>query len=215
MDLIANYESDTKSDQDEVKTPRKLKAYTTKFKIKIIKHAKDFSSNAASKRFGVDRSSVVGDSSPAGKFKKRLQRDIQVIHSYNFCDCAKKNEAEEEIKQNMMADKELVAVRSSRINKIASIRRSTNGVKDCESKISPRYLLDIEGICYQCKTKYFYLAENPELRSQTDQFKGFRRIKKVDELQIIKVQQIKFSECKRVGFKQFHDSNIKLLRHIV
>uniref|UniRef100_A0A915EPB7 Uncharacterized protein n=1 Tax=Ditylenchus dipsaci TaxID=166011 RepID=A0A915EPB7_9BILA len=73
MDLIANYESGTESDQDEVKTPSKLKAYTTKSKIKIIKHAKDSSSNAASKRFGVDRSSVIGDSSPAGKFKKRLR----------------------------------------------------------------------------------------------------------------------------------------------
>uniref|UniRef100_A0A915DGH4 Snurportin-1 n=1 Tax=Ditylenchus dipsaci TaxID=166011 RepID=A0A915DGH4_9BILA len=59
MDLIANYESDTESDQDKVKTPRKLKSYTTEFKIKVIKHAKDFSSKR--------------DSSPAGKFKKKLQ----------------------------------------------------------------------------------------------------------------------------------------------
>ena len=54
MDLIANYESDN----EEVKTPQKLKAYSAEFKLKVVKHAREISKHSASRKFGISRSCV-------------------------------------------------------------------------------------------------------------------------------------------------------------
>ena len=58
MDFIANYESEVEDDNEEVKTPRKLKSYTADFKLKVVQQAREFSDNNASKKFGVDRKRV-------------------------------------------------------------------------------------------------------------------------------------------------------------
>ena len=59
MDLLANYDSSGSEEQQQLKTPRKLKSYTAEFKLKVVKYAKDFSKNKASIKYGVDRASVL------------------------------------------------------------------------------------------------------------------------------------------------------------
>ena len=51
MDYIANYRSESEDENEQVKTLRKLKSYTTEFKLKVVKHAQEFSDNNASKKF--------------------------------------------------------------------------------------------------------------------------------------------------------------------
>uniref|UniRef100_A0A915CSR8 Brinker DNA-binding domain-containing protein n=1 Tax=Ditylenchus dipsaci TaxID=166011 RepID=A0A915CSR8_9BILA len=57
--IIANYGSSSKSEDEQVKTPRKLKAYSTEFEfLKVAKHAKNISIHGASNKFKVGRSTV-------------------------------------------------------------------------------------------------------------------------------------------------------------
>uniref|UniRef100_A0A915DEE1 Uncharacterized protein n=1 Tax=Ditylenchus dipsaci TaxID=166011 RepID=A0A915DEE1_9BILA len=56
--IIANYGSSSESEDEQVKTPRKLKSYPTEFKLKVAKHAKDISIHGASNKFKVGRSTV-------------------------------------------------------------------------------------------------------------------------------------------------------------
>uniref|UniRef100_A0A915CW70 Uncharacterized protein n=1 Tax=Ditylenchus dipsaci TaxID=166011 RepID=A0A915CW70_9BILA len=67
--IIANYGSSSESEDEQVKTPRKLKSYSTELKLKVAKHAKDISIHGASNKFKVGRAQ---ESSPGVKFKKRL-----------------------------------------------------------------------------------------------------------------------------------------------
>uniref|UniRef100_A0A915DCP0 Transposase n=1 Tax=Ditylenchus dipsaci TaxID=166011 RepID=A0A915DCP0_9BILA len=56
--IIANYGSSSESKDEQVKTPRKLKSYSTEFKLKVAKNAKDISIHGASDKFKVGRSTV-------------------------------------------------------------------------------------------------------------------------------------------------------------
>ena len=58
MEFIANYGSGSEDENEEIKTPKKLKSYTAEFKLKVVKHAKEVSDRDASKKFGVDRKRV-------------------------------------------------------------------------------------------------------------------------------------------------------------
>ena len=73
MDLIANYESELESDNEEVKTPQKHKGYSMEFKLKVVKHAKDISKHSASLNFGVDRKRVKEWVKQEGKFHQIKQ----------------------------------------------------------------------------------------------------------------------------------------------
>uniref|UniRef100_A0A915DES4 Transposase n=1 Tax=Ditylenchus dipsaci TaxID=166011 RepID=A0A915DES4_9BILA len=56
--IIANYGSSSESKDEQVKTPRKLKSYSTEFKLKVAKNAKDISIHGASDKFKVGRSTL-------------------------------------------------------------------------------------------------------------------------------------------------------------
>uniref|UniRef100_A0A915EWJ2 Brinker DNA-binding domain-containing protein n=1 Tax=Ditylenchus dipsaci TaxID=166011 RepID=A0A915EWJ2_9BILA len=83
MDLLANYNS-SEDEQEEVKAPRIRKSYTAEFKLNVVKFARENNNHKAATKFGVDVSSVrdwkkqetslhvIKNSSPAGKFKKKL-----------------------------------------------------------------------------------------------------------------------------------------------
>uniref|UniRef100_A0A915EQB3 HTH CENPB-type domain-containing protein n=1 Tax=Ditylenchus dipsaci TaxID=166011 RepID=A0A915EQB3_9BILA len=73
------------SDEEEVKPPQKLEAYSIEFKLKVVKHAKEISKHSANIKYGVSRSCVqdwvtlesklhqIQNSSPVIKFKKKPQ----------------------------------------------------------------------------------------------------------------------------------------------
>uniref|UniRef100_A0A915EK35 HTH CENPB-type domain-containing protein n=1 Tax=Ditylenchus dipsaci TaxID=166011 RepID=A0A915EK35_9BILA len=82
--IQANYASDGSDSDEVVSQSRKRKAYSTDWKLEVVKFANEVSVHAASKKYKIDRQNVrqwknnvkklllLKESSTAGKGKKRL-----------------------------------------------------------------------------------------------------------------------------------------------